>query len=253
VHIQLPLPCATRADKQASDTTHLLLVFDRGSELPMGCTVSAYPPGEREVGTALYQAIWHPGRHNWPLHGIPEMIQIPAELATNGLPDLHRAAPFLLMEIDTHLKHPQNGLKQVKTIIKAIRTDGVSHLTATGSDKQTDGSIVDTLLAWLQEQYFPGHIPATVRESVRAQGVIMCGHDTPAAGWLLPVVGEAEAISQGVIFQGTTYGSARFVSKPSEKLPVRTYPFYYPQRGNGIFVQIGTGITACVQYLARQD
>jgi hypothetical protein len=199
---------------------------------------------------ALYQAIWHPGGQNWPLHGIPETLQVPQGLALNGLHDLHQSAAFLLMEIDTRRKQPQNGLKHIKAMLKVIRTEGVAYLAETLlPDERTGGTIINTLQTWLDERYFPDHTPAPVWESVRRYGVCMRGHDTPAAGWLLPVVGEAETTAQGVIYQGEQYSSPYVMFEPEQRLPVRGYPYYYPQREHGIFVQTGTGFATRVQYL----
>jgi hypothetical protein len=88
---------------------------------------------------------------------------------------------------------------------------------------------------------------------MREHGVIMPGYDTSAAGWLLPVVGEAETTTEGVISQGVTYGSMTFAYTPGQKLPLRSYPYYYPQRENSVFIQVGTHDTAYVHYLSRKD
>jgi hypothetical protein len=253
VHVPLPLPFVTPGGIQIRDSMHLLLVCDQESELPMGGTVSLHPPGEREVGLAVYQAIWHPGGQNWPLHGIPETLQVPQELAVNGLHDLHKAASYLLMEIDTHRKQPQNGLKKIKAMLRAIRTEGTTYLADILSpDERTGGTVINTLLTWLDERYFPDHTSAPVWESVRRYGVSMPGHTTPAAGWLLPVVGEAEMTAQCVIYQGLQYSSPHIAYEPGQKVPVRSYPHYYPQRDLGIFVHSGEGSTVCVHYLLRQ-
>jgi hypothetical protein len=253
VHVVLPLPFFTPGGIQASDNTHLLLVCDQESELPMGGAVSSHPPGEQDICLALYQAIWHPGGQNWPLHGIPETLQVPQGLAVHGLDSLYKAASYLLMEIDTRRKQPQNGLKTIKAMLKAIRTEAVAYLAETvPPDEQTGGTIINTLLTWLGERYFPGHTSAPVWESVRRYGVSMRGHDTPAAGWLLPVVGTAKTTTRGVIYQGEIYASPHGMFDPGYTLPVRSYPYYYPQRGRGIFVQTGTGSTTRVQYMLWQ-
>jgi hypothetical protein len=134
--------------------------------------------------------------------------------------------------------------------LKVIRTEGVAYLAETLlPDERTGGTIINTLQTWLDERYFPDHTPAPVWESVRRYGVCMRGHDTPAAGWLLPVVGEAETTAQGVIYQGEQYSSPYVMFEPEQRLPVRGYPYYYPQREHGIFVQTGTGFATRVQYL----
>jgi hypothetical protein len=157
------------------------------------------------------------------------------------------------MEIDTHLKQPQNGLKRIKAMVKTIRTRSVAYVLETLAPNEcTGGAVIDILLQWLQERYFPAHIVAPVWASIRAHGVIMPGHDTPAAGWLLPVIGETEMTSQGVMYQGVAYGNPLFRCEPGQHLLLRSYPYYYLQRDNGIFVQVGTGNMAYVQYLVRK-
>lgn len=80
----LHLPIAASSCSTASAVSHLLLLVDLGSQLPTGVWVSAHPPGSAEVGLVLFQAIWHPGALDWPLRGVPEVLQVPASLTDGG-------------------------------------------------------------------------------------------------------------------------------------------------------------------------
>jgi hypothetical protein len=209
---------------------HGLLVFDRESQLPMGVCFSKHQPGMREVQLALYDAIWHAGDFGWPLHGIPETIQVPQGLAANGLHDLEQAAAFLLADIDTQYKKPWLGLKTVKQVMDDVRKRGGGTINRIlgGHDNVQAGQIMQVILSWLKRTSFPGHNPARVPESLRKHRVAMPGYDTPAAGWLLPVTDEVETVKGGVWYQGARYTSPWFQSVPGQRYSCRTYPFYIP-------------------------
>jgi hypothetical protein len=241
---------------------HGLLVFDHESQLPMGACFSQHPPGMREVQLALYDAIWHAGDFGWPLHGIPETIHIPQELAAEGLEDLEKAAAFLLMEIDTQRKKPWLGLKAVKKVLDDVRKRGgerVRQVIGERDDLQA-GQITQVLLSWLKETSFPDHNPAHVPQSIRRHGVVMPGFDTPAAGWLLPVVGEVETVTNGVVHQGTRYSSPWFHSEPGQKRPYRAFPFFFPASDTGdaegtqdaLFVEVRCGSNTILYHLTRK-
>jgi hypothetical protein len=77
----------------------LLLIVDEASGLPVGGWLSETAPGLREVRLALYQAIWHPGIIDWPLHGIPKTVRIPAELLRSEIGHLEERATHALEQI----------------------------------------------------------------------------------------------------------------------------------------------------------
>jgi hypothetical protein len=216
----------------------------------------------REVRLALYDAIWHPADPDWYLHGIPETIQVPQEFAANGKDDLERAAAFLLTEIDTQYKKPWLGLKAVKQVLNDVRKRGGEQIKRVLSecDDLPASQITRTLLYWLKETCFPGHNSACVPQFIREHGVAMPGFETPGAGWLLPVTGYVETVTDGVWYQGARYTSHWFHSEPGQKLPYRAFPFFFPSLDtdgaeatqDALFVEGCRGNETILYHLTRQ-
>jgi hypothetical protein len=243
---------------------HGMLVFDRGSQLLMGACFSKNPPGMREVRLAIYEAIWHPAEPGWYLHGIPETIQIPEELATEGLYDLQQAATFLLSDIDTRYKKPWLGLKAVKQVLDTVRKQGGEEIRQVlGIHNELHvGQIMQVILRWVKTLYFPAHSGAPVPRSIRVHGVAMPGFDTPAAGWLLPVTDSVKTMTNGVVvYKGTRYTSPWFHSDVGKHYPCRTYPFYVPcpdmqdedRNEQGLFIEIEHQGERQLRYLTRKQ
>jgi hypothetical protein len=209
---------------------YALLVVDEGSELPVGGWLSETPPNSREVGLAIYQSIWHPAVIGWPLHGIPEVIRIPAALVTDGLTDLRRAAPYLLTELAIVKKMSLEGKSRIVHMRDDIRKEGAAVVQAAFNGEAVPaGVVLHTLLSWLIPRCFPNHRAAPVWPSIRGPGLAMPGHDTPAAGWLLPVTGDVETVQDGVRSQAGLYRSAWFRPEPGQRLKRREFPLFYPK------------------------
>ena len=100
------------------------------------------------------------------------------------------------------------------------------------SQLPTSSTVLRMLLLWLQHFCFPNHRSAQVWESIRKHGVIMPGHDTPAAGWLLPRTGNVETLSDSVMYQGRRYINRWFRSEPGQILTRREFPLSYLVQGS---------------------
>jgi hypothetical protein len=258
IPLEVSLPLCDALGKRIGEQLWVLLVVDKATELPLGAWVSAHEPGAAEIGLSIYEAIWHPGDRAWPLHGTPRTIQIPKDLvsvssttqtdgtAADPLADLRRAAPYLLATIDTAQRRPQQGLKQVRALVgdieMAFPTEVQKRLQG---HEYTVSRLLQELHIWLRQRCFGGHISAAVWESVRKHGVVMPGHDTPAAGWLLPrVAAPLETVVDGVLVDGRCYRSSFFHCAPDRLLFGRAFPFRYPldepeQLAPGVFVEVG--------------
>jgi hypothetical protein len=209
----------------------LVLVIDLNSELPMGGWLSDSVPGSREVGLALYQAIFHVGCLNWPLHGLPERIIVPNELVQDGCDDLKRAATMLLARVELVEKISLEG----KPKAVALR-DNYPREARTMIKPLSEGELMPApvalvqLLHWLRDRCFPEHREAMVPERIRRWNVAMAGWSTPAAGYLLPQLGEAKVDSAGyVILDGQRFASRYVTIVPGTTLKLRSFPFAYPK------------------------
>jgi hypothetical protein len=212
--------------------------------VPMGAWVSPHPPGASEVALCLYQAIWHPGTQGWPIRGIPETLRVPTALANQPLDDLRRASGYLLATVDTSQERPWKALRGLTEMIEAIHEEAVPTITAAISEQErTQGRILEALLNWLHERALKRHRPAPLWESVRKHGVVMPGHDTPAAGWLLPQAADmVEVIPGGVRRQGQLYRGNTHSLPLGAWLRYREYPLAAPSHhagsvNQGIFVE----------------
>jgi hypothetical protein len=223
---------------------YVLLVSDEGAQLPVGGWLSETPPMSREVGLAIYQAIWHPGNVDYPLHGIPETIRIPSELVRDRTIDLHRAARHLMTKLDVVDKVSLEGKSHLVQMRDELRKQGPELIrSAADGDSVSLAVALQRIVWWLQARYFPNHRSAPVWHSIRRHGVALPGHDTPAAGWLLPAVGEICADDCGVTWRGNRYHCPWLRSTLASRMICREFPYFYPKLDAadpepGIFVQM---------------
>jgi len=222
--------------------THLVLVVEAGGLLPLAVWPSAEPPGLREVCLAVYQAIWHPGAKNWPVKGIPEQLVVSAGLMLGDRDDLDRAAMYLLCDvaIQSDSKIWNQALRKLR---KQLRDEAAKRITEQlQPHERTQTQVMRSLEVWIQSTFFPYHRPAPVWREIAQHGVVMPGHDTPAAGWLLPRVGEATISENSLEYEGWYYRKPPDTSLLVDGAHIRNFPG--PIAGgeefrlvNGVFVQ----------------
>jgi hypothetical protein len=230
----------------------ILMVFDEESQLPLGAWPVNGIASSREVGLALYQAIWHPGAINWPIRGISRIVRIPNTLIEDGTADLEHAAAELLIGIESvpHLK-----LRKQKRVFQIIE-----QIQEWASDQDTEHStperVLSNLLEWLQDAVFPAHNQRRPKPRVRQYGVAMPGFDTSASGWLLPVNGSVETTSTGVKSDGLDYTCSSLDLEPGIILPRRAFPYIYPTNEPtslpGVFVQTNIEGRLQLHYATKQ-
>ncbi len=114
----------------------------------------------------------------------------------------------------------------------------------TGQQPTPASQALRTLLDWLQPRCFPAHRSPKVAKSIREQLVGVPGHDTPAAGWLLPVLGTVEVHEDYVLRDqyGRRFTSQDVTAQPGTLLPYRAFPYFLPvgdtiPAPGGIFVE----------------
>jgi hypothetical protein len=242
----------------SNSESHMLLVGDEETELPIGGWLSVNQPGSREVGLALYQAIWHPGMASWPLRGVPDVIRIPKVLLPDGNENLTRGASRLLTNIEITETSVLKGKKRAQKLVNSIRQQGTADVTqALGTRPVPADRALQILFEGLAARSFPHHRQRKPPLSIRENLVAMPGHDTPAAGWMLPIMGMAETTEAGVCYNGREYADSNFQVTPRQQLPCRVFPRFYPTEElfgtrPGIFVEvIHQGATA-LHYLMAQ-
>lgn len=252
VAVNLPIPVLSETGKQVPEC-YALIVLDNDSELPVGCWVSEHPPGGPEVGLAIYDAIWHPAWPRWPIRGIPKAIQVPDIVATE-IEHVKRAAYFLLTRLEIAAKestHRDHKLRIVKDLMK----DGVEYmLNQVHPTRRTCEQVYLALHHWLRNRYFPNHDVAPVPSSSEAVNVALPGYDSPAAGWLLPVAkGKATTSRNGVVCRGFHYTNSMFESLPGAELNYREFPYFYPDKATGIFIEWDRDDQRRVEYVLRTN
>jgi hypothetical protein len=237
---------------------HMLLVVDDESELPVGGWLSKHQPGSREVALALYQAIWHPGMTQWPLHGMPEVIRVPAALVRDGIDDLQRASEYLLARLEIIDKISLEGRTRIRQIRRALQDVAAPTVRAQSQTQPIEEAVaLRVLLEWLIPRCFPDHHAARVPAAVRAYNVSMPGYDTPAAGWLLPRTTSGETDTAGILVRGNRYSDERFRSEPYRQLQARELPADFPPpegvtTTRGLFVETAQDNVVVLQYVIER-
>jgi hypothetical protein len=260
-HIPLNLPIAASSFSAASETSHLLLVVDLGSQLPPGLWVSAHPPGIPEVGLALFQSIWHPGALDWPLRGAPEVLQVPASLLTPENETLTHAAEWLHMKVQVVPDVKQATTLKKLPILQALLDNlafvGLDEIRrGNGGQPLTVKDVQDAVLGWIRtsEAGFAHHTPGLDDPVPVMYGVTTPAFQTPAAGFLLSVSGEAQTVNNGVLVDDRFYASADVSLAAGQLLPYRTFPYRYRGRTpdesmpDAIYVEEQHGV---LHYLVR--
>lgn len=238
---------------KTANPLHILLVVDQNSQLPMGCWISTSEPGLHEVCLAIYQAIWHPGTALWPIHGIPEVLQIPASLVNQPEESLNLAAHVLMTKAEKVDSISLSGLGSIQKLVKDFKSEARAIIGRQfPSTTNLASSLLQQLLSWLRTYAFRYHRTAEVPLSFRQHGVAMPGHDTPAAGWLLPVINEVIVEQGEALVSGQIYTNASLRQYISIQGSLRAYPHYYPERDDGIFVECTLAGIPSLHYLVRK-
>jgi hypothetical protein len=200
IKIKLNLKLLDTARGDVAYSCYLLLVVDEETQLPVGGWISVDQPQSREVGLAIYQAIWHPGAIQWPIRGIPQVIRIPQGLVADGCEDIQRAASYLLADVDVTSQVISKGKRRILRMVEDIKDHAAEEVyRVSGRDIPSESRALRIVLDWLLPHYFPHHRTPAVRASTRENLVGMPGYDTPAAGWLLPVTGMAEIVENDIV------------------------------------------------------
>ena len=251
--VELDIDLVSPALRSLGDACWVVLVLDCGSQRPVGLWISEKPPTSVEAGLALYDAIFHRTALHWPLRGIPEHILLP-QVLLNGADNLKHAAAFLMAELE-QIRSQDERLKKLayaSELISDLRTKyrpaqlpgrrraPKQQLTI----QQADTEIRD----WLYKRCFPNHRTDPVPASLRKQGFALPGYDTAAAGWLLPVVAESEAIRGGVELGHLRYLDQSSGIEPGYSVRVRSLPERLG-RTRSVFVEYSVEDNLVLHYL----
>ncbi len=110
------------------------------------------------------------------------------------------------------------------------------------SDERLVSRVIREVEAWLTSEFYPDHNLAPVWPEIAQHGVVMPGHDTPAAGWLLPAIGEAIVSTDGIEYEGRSYRKPLEATLLADGVHIRHFPTLTVGSEarwivNGIFVQ----------------
>lgn len=237
--VPLTVPLADALGHPIGSTSHLVVVIEAAGNLPLAVWPCAEPATIRDVCLALYQAIWHPGATNWPVKAIPEQVVVSADLMHGDRTDLDRAAAYLLSEVQVQARSTLIA-REIRHVFKRIAKGADQIIAHLSPNERIVSRVMREVEAWITDEFYADHNPAPVWPEIAQHGFVMPGHDTPAAGWLLPVLGEAIASTGGIEYEGRSY------RKPLEATAEDTYIRHFPMLTvgsegrwivNGVFVQ----------------
>lgn len=228
IPIELDIQLTNMGMQPIGKSCHLLLVFARGSQCPLGFCLTPAAPTRVEAGLALYQSIFHPSVLHWPLRGLPEQVVIPAELTKGGIEDLARAAQFMMAQVTIadDLKPHLAPLVQVRQIIAELKEiytpERMSSRQRAPKQQMTIQQTEQQIGTWLYQRCFEKHRQEPVPRRLRQYGVALPGYDTPAAGWLLPVIDELLTKRDGVMLSQRFYANSMCGIEPGVAVRVRS-------------------------------
>ncbi len=226
--LELDIDLVSPALRSLGGACWVVLVLDCGSQRPVGFWISEKPPTGVETGLALYDAIFHRTALHWPLRGIPEHMLLPQTLLADNIA---KAATFLMAEV-APIKRQEDLLGKLlyaKTLIKDLHQQyepaRLPGRQRAPKRQMTISQAEEEIRAWLYARCFPNHRTDPVPTSLRTHGVALPGYDTPAAGWLLPVMPEpVQTIRDGVRLGKRTYLDQKAGIEPGLLVRVRTTP-----------------------------
>jgi hypothetical protein len=187
-----------------------------------------------EIGLTLYDAIWHPHDLDWPLRGLPERILLPGPLAQHDLSDICAAASWMHASVDSMsdaaVKKKLTGLPFIKGTIRTLQKQytpaRLPGRRRAPRQQMTVAEAQHALRVWLRAYGFTqDHRVERVPKGLRDQGYALPGWETPAAGYLLPVVAPAvSTIRDGVTYNGVRYQHPASAIEPGYVVPLRAMP-----------------------------
>jgi hypothetical protein len=239
--VPLTVPLADALGQPTGNTSHLVVVIEAAGNLPLAVWPCAEPATIRDVCLALYQAIWHPGATNWPVKGIPEQIVVSTDLMQGDRMDLDRAIAYLLSEVKTQAQSTL-ATGQLNSVFKPIAKSANQIMTQLSLNERIVSRVMREVEAWITDEFYADHSSAPVWPEIAQHGVVMPGHDTPAAGWLLPVLGEATVSTDGITYEGRSYRTPLDATLLVGGVHIRHFPTLIAGGEgrwivNGVFVQ----------------
>lgn len=255
---RFPLGLCDTTGRPLCTTSFLTMVIDANGHFPLAVWPSCAAPTPQDMALALYCAIWHFGAENWPIKGIPEQLVIAADPNSGDWSDLRRAARYLLCDIT--IQPPSAILdKTHRLLLQQAEQEGAWTVQqALAANERTVGRVRHGLEEWVTETFFPYHRAAPVWASIAQHGVVMPGHDTPAAGWLLPVSGQGIIRDGSIEFEGRRYRHDEDTHQPEYKATIRSFPdlLIHPSgysAAQGVFVEsLRTTTTKTVWFVSER-
>ena len=193
---------------------------------------------------------------NWPVKGIPEQILVSADLMNGDRTDLDRAAAYLLSEVK--VQSPSTLRKSaVNKELKRIATGAAAHVAKLRPDERQMSRVIRDLEEWLVAEFYAHHHSAPVWAEIAQHGVVMPGHDTPAAGWLLPTRSDlVEVVDDHITWLGRVYAGSNLQQVSGQFLRCREYPLPVISsriRSEGVFGEFApTGLPE-IRYLKKMN
>jgi hypothetical protein len=187
---------------------------------------------------------------------------VPASLLTPENETLAHTAEWLQMKVQVVPDAKQATTLKKLPILQALLDNlafvGLDEIRrGNGGQPLTVKDVQDAVLGWIRtsEAGFAHHTPGLPDRNSQQQGYAAPAFDTPAAGLLLPVVGNAATVRDGVMVNERRFGGPYFRSEPGHTVAYRAFPYLYdgvtPNEGmqEALYVEDYTGV---IQYVTPQ-
>lgn len=240
IGVSFPLNLIDDAYHPIGDTCYVVLVLDADSELPVGLWASATPLGERELALALYQSIWHPGKPNWQIRGLPATVYLPASVQLAQANSLAVASQHLLLDLSSY---ENERYWRQKALVKQLRAEGADVAYRRAPKRRaTLQQTQDRLLHWIHNLAFANGRSARHPRGLGSAKLAMPAYTWAAAGLLLPTGEQLTTVRNGVIRASTVYTSSYASIPPGQPARVREYVYRYTADDPGFFIEVGAAL-----------
>lgn len=197
------------------------------------------------------------------MRGAPEMLQVPASLCSDGRNTLlEHAAEWLHMKVQVVADAKQAAALKKLPSLQALLDDlvlvGLDEIRRRNAGQPlTVKEVQDAVLSWIRmsDKGFANHTLGLDDSDSRKHGYAAPAFATPAAGLLLPVIGNAITVRDGIMLNGRRFGGPYFRSEPGHTVVYRAFPYLYdgltPNEGmeEALYVEDYAGV---IQYVTPQ-
>ena len=252
--VKLSIVPVDTASQPIGECCYAILVVDSGSSCVVDFWLTNLVPDASTYCLAFYNALFHPAAPKWPLRGIPENVALPTQFADDTA--LCKAAAYLMVGVRgiENVEDELKSRKAIRTLLREIQSLHKPPLISTRRrGPMQHYTIVEaerTIRTWLYNRSFADHQVKLAPPTLRKYGVVLPGYNTPAAGWLLPVIGSTRTIRDGIELEKLVYSNPEAGIEPGIDVQVRSLPAQFG-RAQGVFIEYTSGLLTYLRLVPR--